>query len=318
MNMDFERRKKLSICILTNIIRSKIRRRKILSLVLLLLGRSKRRIEEHRNFLAESTITMQRLLVPVLTYFSARDVSERRFWALPRPQGWFQTMLERRDLDSEWPKHFRVSRTTFMRIVEVVRPFMTTQDNRWRPAIPVEKKVAAALWRLATGNAFRCIGVALGMGTSCVQLYTTQFRDVMYDLRTEFISFPSNLTSVIHEFSKKTKIPNVVGAIDGSHIPIKMPGVDQESFANRKQRHSILLQGVVGPNLLFFMRLLAYREAYTIQGFCDLVHLESKWNRKPFYKALNSSSRAASRSNPSFSEIRRTKFDLGLCRHTLA
>ena len=62
-------------------------------------------------------------------------------------------MLERQDLHSEWPKHFQLSQDTFMKIVDIVRPFMTTQTNRFRGATAVEKKIAAALWRLATGNA---------------------------------------------------------------------------------------------------------------------------------------------------------------------
>ena len=39
--------------------------------------------------------------------------------------------------------------------------------------------------------------------------------------------------------------PNVVGAIDGSHIAIKAPHVHHEDYFNRKQNFSINLQGVV-------------------------------------------------------------------------
>ena len=42
-----------------------------------------------------------------------------------------------------------------MRIVDIVRPHMTTQDSNFRPATPVEKKVEAALGRLATGECYR-------------------------------------------------------------------------------------------------------------------------------------------------------------------
>ena len=39
--------------------------------------------------------------------------------------------------------------------------------------------------------------------------------------------------------------PNVVGAIDGSHITIKAPQVNREDYFNGKQNYSINLQGVV-------------------------------------------------------------------------
>ena len=81
--------------------------------------------------------------------------------------------------------------------------------------------MAAALWRLANGNPYRCIGVALW--TSCAALYATQFCNVLYGKRPEYIKFPADLTT--HKFSKRTKIPNVVSAIDRSHI--KEPVGDQ-------------------------------------------------------------------------------------------
>ena len=39
--------------------------------------------------------------------------------------------------------------------------------------------------------------------------------------------------------------PNVIGAIDGPHITIKTPQVNREDYFNKKQNHSINLQGVV-------------------------------------------------------------------------
>ena len=40
-------------------------------------------------------------------------------------------------------------------------------------------------------------------------------------------------------------LPNAVGAIDGSHISIKAPHVNQEDYVNRKQNYSINLQDAV-------------------------------------------------------------------------
>ena len=141
-----------------------------------------------------------------------------------------------------------------MRIVDIVRPHMTTRDSNFRPATLVEKKVAASLWRLATGECYRSISITLGMGESSAETYTQLFCDTMFASRSEYIKFPplNELRNVVNSFSEKTKIPNVVGAIDGSHIPIKAPTVNKECYFNRKHRYSILLQGVVEPNLKFY------------------------------------------------------------------
>ena len=41
------------------------------------------------------------------------------------------------------------------------------------------------------------------------------------------------------------KLPNVVGAMDGSHIPIHPPSKNGARFINRKSFHSINLLGIV-------------------------------------------------------------------------
>jgi len=58
-------------------------------------------------------------------------------------------------------------------------------------------------------------------------------------------------TTVAKEFEKGSLLPGVIGAIDGSFIQIPAPGDDQESYFNRKKYHSIILQGVCGPDMSF-------------------------------------------------------------------
>ena len=141
-----------------------------------------------------------------------------------------------------------------MRIVDIVRPHMTTQDSNFRPATPVGKTVAAALWRLATGESYRSISITLGMGASSAETYTQLCCDTIFASRSEYIKFPplNEFRKVVNTFSEKAEIPNVCGAIDGSNIPIKAPTVNKECYLNRKHRYSILLQGAVGHDLRFY------------------------------------------------------------------
>ncbi|XP_071160767.1 putative nuclease HARBI1 [Mytilus edulis] len=52
-------------------------------------------------------------------------------------------------------------------------------------------------------------------------------------------------------FFQHKGFPGVLGAIDGSHIPIKTPKVDGEQYYNRKKFPSIILQAVCDKNLHF-------------------------------------------------------------------
>ncbi|GLV40088.1 uncharacterized protein CBL_03764 [Carabus blaptoides fortunei] len=53
------------------------------------------------------------------------------------------------------------------------------------------------------------------------------------------------------EFRKKKGLENVIGAIDGSHIPIKRPKEHDVDYVNRKGWHSIVLQGTVNEKKIF-------------------------------------------------------------------
>ena len=53
------------------------------------------------------------------------------------------------------------------------------------------------------------------------------------------------------QFFQHKGFPGVIGAIDGSHIPIKTPTVDAEQYFNRTKFPSIVLQAVCDQNLHF-------------------------------------------------------------------
>lgn len=58
------------------------------------------------------------------------------------------------------------------------------------------------------------------------------------------IKWPSNeqIGEICAAFENGSGFPNVIGAIDGTHINIPAPKIDPESYVNRKGHHSIQLQ----------------------------------------------------------------------------
>lgn len=62
-----------------------------------------------------------------------------------------------------------------------------------------------------------------------------------------FIKWPSSPTqksSIKTGFYLAAGFPNVIGCIDGTHVRIQAPSVDENAFVNRKGYHSINVQGV--------------------------------------------------------------------------
>jgi len=64
-----------------------------------------------------------------------------------------------------------------------------------------------------------------------------------------FFRFPADLTDTKTGFYQKCRIPNVVGAVDGTQIPIIAPKEDEASYVCRKGYHSINVQAVADTNL---------------------------------------------------------------------
>jgi len=68
----------------------------------------------------------------------------------------------------------------------------------------------------------------------------------------DFMKFPKTEAETrqsIQEFQDISRFPQVVGALDGFHIPIRAPKEDPNEYINRKSFHSIFLQGVAGQFL---------------------------------------------------------------------
>lgn len=80
-----------------------------------------------------------------------------------------------------------------------------------------------------------------------------EFVEAICRLQDDFLKFPSTRAEIskIEGFSEKSKVPNVVAEIDGSHIPIKAPRENHEDYFNRKHFYSYLVEGIVDSSGLF-------------------------------------------------------------------
>ena len=176
---------------------------------------------------------------------------------IPRPQFWFEEVWRNAALDMYWHRHFRMRKETFEGIVQLVGPQMQRQDTQLRSAIPIQKRVAIVVWRLAIGDSYRAIGTVFGVGKSTAIGITLEFCRVLEGLAPNFIAFPQTRDETMiaiasFKESVNCRVPQAVGAIDGTHIEIIAPSeVNKFDYFDRNKRYSIILQGIVGANLKF-------------------------------------------------------------------
>ena len=85
------------------------------------------------------------------------SMCNRNLWAYERDETWFSKLLNDDgdpNFDIRWRNEFRMKHSTFLQIVQLVRPRLEKRDTQLLKAIPIEKRVGVALWRLSTGNYF--------------------------------------------------------------------------------------------------------------------------------------------------------------------
>ena len=182
----------------------------------------------------------------------------RRLWAHDRglfKPGFFDQNLLGSFNSREFKGRMRMDVSTFEYLCSTLAPDMQKRDTRMRLAIPVQVKIAVAITRLASGNSVQCIADLYRIGQSSANIAVIEFCvAIKKHFLRKFICWPSPSTmkKYAQEFEDLQQIPYVVGAVDGSHIPIIAPRLHAADYYNRKGFHSVLLQGVVSAKCIFW------------------------------------------------------------------
>ncbi|XP_076836809.1 uncharacterized protein LOC143482352 [Brachyhypopomus gauderio] len=184
----------------------------------------------------------------------ANSRRKRSVWTFRRASQWWDVIVPEFTC-TQWLQNFRMSRDAFDSLSNKLRPALERQDTTFRVCVPVNKRVAIALWKLATGSEYRSIGHLFGVSTTtacrCVQDFCAAAETLLVP---EQIRYPDErrFRDMAEYIQTRWGLPHCVGAIDGSHIPIIAPRLCHTDYFNRKGWHSIILQGVVDGKGLFW------------------------------------------------------------------
>uniref|UniRef100_A0A672GSN4 DDE Tnp4 domain-containing protein n=1 Tax=Salarias fasciatus TaxID=181472 RepID=A0A672GSN4_SALFA len=167
-------------------------------------------------------------------------------WAFSRSSNWWDVIVPG-FTTAQWVLNFLMSEESFQHLCEKVRPAMEKHNTTFRACVPLRKRVAVAVWKLATNADYRSITTVC----RCVQDFCDAARE---RLVPELIKFPDlqTLQEMSAYFHSRWGLAQCVGAIDGSHIPIIAPQDFHCDYFNRKGWHSIILQAVVDGRGLFW------------------------------------------------------------------
>ncbi|MCO5577680.1 hypothetical protein L7F22_031512 [Adiantum nelumboides] len=126
----------------------------------------------------------------------------------------------------------------------------------------VERQVAIAVMRLATGSTLKFISQLLGCGLSTVVKVVHKFITSVRQHASSFLQWPmtaESLARVKDGFFEKHRLPNCCGAIDATHVLMELPsGEPADVWMNSSHSFSMMLQAVVDTDLKFLDVCVGY------------------------------------------------------------
>ncbi|KAK0140061.1 putative nuclease HARBI1 [Merluccius polli] len=156
--------------------------------------------------------------------------------------------------EDEWlTSRFRLPRAILLQICAELAPALRRPTRRNR-SIPVQVQVLTTLGFLATGTFQRELADMSGISQPSLSVIMPAVWRGLIALTPRCIKFPYaavEQANIKTQFVAMSSFPNVIGAIDGTHVAIKAPTTDEYAYVNRKQYHSVNVQIICDAEITF-------------------------------------------------------------------
>ncbi|KAJ1151601.1 hypothetical protein NDU88_004381 [Pleurodeles waltl] len=140
---------------------------------------------------------------------------------------------------------YRFDRATIQELCTQLEPDLMTAI-RHPTGIPPQVQVLSVLHFLASGSFQTTVAMALGMSQPMFSIVLSRVLSALLKHMRSYIVFPQveDLPTVKGDFYALGHIPNIIGAIDGTHVALVPPHRSEQVYRNRKSYHSMNVQMV--------------------------------------------------------------------------
>ena len=149
--------------------------------------------------------------------------------------------------EQEVISRYRFGSESIQYLTDQLTPDLERQTARNHALQPCDQ-VLVALRFFASGSFLELVGDTVGGMPKCtVSRIISRVSSALVSKHQQFIKWSESIAEqqVIKQgFYHKGGFPNVVWCIDGTHIRIQEPSVDENDYVNRKGFHSINVQGI--------------------------------------------------------------------------
>lgn len=170
-----------------------------------------------------------------------KRLQPRRIWVTTgRTDLWWQNLITGITAEGDWLKSFRMTKSDFLNLADILRPSLRHSFKGPRPGLSVEKLLAITLHYLkdpgtmaVTANAFGVVICTVSNTVKRVCLIINEH------LGPTLLKSPTTVEEVelsVKNFQEKFGFPHVIGFVDGTHIPIKQPQENAHPYFSYKMK----------------------------------------------------------------------------------
>ncbi|XP_023224716.1 protein ANTAGONIST OF LIKE HETEROCHROMATIN PROTEIN 1-like [Centruroides sculpturatus] len=140
------------------------------------------------------------------------------------------------ELLSDFKAQFKMTTTTFEKLIQALRYNHEMERKSGRPAVPFTKQLLIVVWMLVNQEPFRIISERFVVPKSTIESCFKRIIFLMHQVSPDIIKWPRDkeATDEMLAFKEISGLPKVLGAIDNIHINIKSSRALPEVYNNRK------------------------------------------------------------------------------------
>ncbi|XP_044760416.1 putative nuclease HARBI1 [Coccinella septempunctata] len=179
---------------------------------------------------------------------------------------------------------FRLKKETFSKLLDmvVVNDQFCLIKKRYiggRHPVPPEKALLVFLWYIAHPDSLHSISYRFDLVPSTVMNIVNSCLYILVHMKNKIICWPKTSEEFEHLENGFTTYPGVIGAIDGSHINIKVPSSQHDSYVDRYMQHSINLMAICSASHIL---------TYVFVGFPGSAHDSRVFLNSQFFRNIES------------------------------
>jgi hypothetical protein len=152
-----------------------------------------------------------------------------------------KNFLYNKVVNEAWKENFRLSKPNFMKLCNQLRLYIEKETTRFRKPLSVAIQVAITLYYIADEGRMQKMANAFGIAKCTVSVVVRFVTQIISNVMGDSIKLPKTeeqVKALVTEFYKQHGFPQCLGAVDGTHVPIKRPKENATYFINRKGRYS--------------------------------------------------------------------------------